>query len=493
MDQTDLSPTLLSLLEERYPGLFSALLNSGVEPTDPSTLRDQLVTHAAKLSPGVTTDLPGTLIEDMASTAVGALLQIDQAKVDLINAISPLNVTSSMLDQFGEIYGVKRGVGANPSAYVTFTGTPGLFLGAGFQVSDGTYLYETQENVTLPETGRLTNIYVLAISAGEYSIPAGTITQVVSGLSASVTLSVINPQPGTIGAQEESDASYRARIIQAGQSTTQGTPNFIKSCLQKVPNIIERSLSVSINRDVDGIPQGYAVTADGGDPQQIAGAIYESCFDLLSLQGSTNTVSSATQSNPCTISTTLTHGLTNGQNVTISGAQGMNAINGSFTATVLDAYRFTIPLDTSTAPLYSGGGLLETNPRNLTATLLDGTDRYDIPFIRPLQQKVRLIVHWQTSSVNIIDNDAATRLCAPNLADYINSLSVNEPINIMQLSTAFEAALLKIIPGNLITELSFELYLNDILTLPSPKGTTIAGDPQSYFTITPADISLVRR
>lgn len=493
MAPNDLSPALLTLLEDRYPGLFSALLNSGVEPTAPATLRERLVTKATELSPGLTTDLPGTLIEDMASTAVGALMQIDQAKIDLINAISPLNATASMLDHFGEIYGVKRGASANPSAYVTFNGTPGLFLGKGFQVSDGTYLYETQSNLTLPDTGVLPNVYVLATTTGDYHIPAGTITQIVSGLSASVSLSVTNPQPGTTGTDGETNAAYRARLLQAGQATSQGTPNFIKTCLQKVPNIIPRSISVAITRDTHDTPQSYAVTADGGDPQQVAGAIYESCFDLLSLRGSTNTISSASNDDPCTLTTSLAHGLTNGQSVTISGAQGMTRLNGTFPATVLDSYRFTLPLDTRQDPLYQGGAVIHTNPRNITATILDGTDRYTIPFIRPLQQKVRLIAHWQTSAVNIIDNDTATQLCAPKIADYINSLSVNEPLNTLQLGTVFEAAVLQLVPGNLITELSFEIYLDDILTTPPAHSTVIAGDPESYFVITPSDISLVRQ
>lgn len=37
-------------------------------------LRQQVIETATRLSPGITTDLPGSLIEDMTSTSVGALL-----------------------------------------------------------------------------------------------------------------------------------------------------------------------------------------------------------------------------------------------------------------------------------------------------------------------------------------------------------------------------------------------------------------------------------
>jgi hypothetical protein len=40
-------------------------------------LRQQVIETATRLSPGITTDLPGSLIEDMVSTSVGALLVCD--------------------------------------------------------------------------------------------------------------------------------------------------------------------------------------------------------------------------------------------------------------------------------------------------------------------------------------------------------------------------------------------------------------------------------
>lgn len=48
-------------------------------------LRQQVIETATRLSP-ITTDLPGSLIEDMTSTSVGALLVCDRARVDPINS-----------------------------------------------------------------------------------------------------------------------------------------------------------------------------------------------------------------------------------------------------------------------------------------------------------------------------------------------------------------------------------------------------------------------
>lgn len=492
MASSDLSPSILSLLENQYPGLISVLLNSGIEPTDPTTLRANLVDLATQLSPGLTTELPGTLLSNIASTTIGALAQIDSAKVEAVNSVSPLNAPSTMLDDFGSIYGVFRGEGTNPSAYIDITGTPGLFLAAGFQFTDNQYIFETQQNLTIPTSGVLPNIYVRANQTGDYIIPPFTITQPISAIASNATLEVTNPQYGSPGTGQESDENYRARILQAGQATCQGTPNFIRTCVQNVPNVIGRSVSVQVVRDGENNPAGYSVQADGGDPMQVAGAIYESCFDLPNLKRSVNKIAGATQSNPCIISTILTHGLKDGQDVVISDAQGMTAINGTFKATLIDASRFSIPLDMSGSAAYSGSGVLKTNPRDMTTTISDGRDHYDISFIRPLQQRVKVTCHWQTSALNIIDNDAAIQLCTPAIANYINSIQGGDPINMLQLGTVFEAAILQLIPQNLITELSFEVYLDDVLTPPRQNSHIISGDPQSYFVTTADQITLVR-
>lgn len=64
-------------------------------------LRQQVIETATRLSPGITTDLPGSLIEDMVSTSVGALLVCDQARVDLINSCSPYGSNVHLLTHLG--------------------------------------------------------------------------------------------------------------------------------------------------------------------------------------------------------------------------------------------------------------------------------------------------------------------------------------------------------------------------------------------------------
>ncbi|MCP6440341.1 baseplate J-like family protein, partial [Klebsiella pneumoniae] len=80
--------------------------SAGPVPLTPEELRAQLVSQAIALSPGLTTDLPGSLIEDVASTDVGALIVCDQARVDLINSVGPLKANLAMLELLAQQAGI---------------------------------------------------------------------------------------------------------------------------------------------------------------------------------------------------------------------------------------------------------------------------------------------------------------------------------------------------------------------------------------------------
>ena len=68
---------------------MAQLTTAGAVPTSPTDLLNAEIAAATALSPGLTANLPGSLVEDMASTAVGAVVIQDQAFVDLVNSISP--------------------------------------------------------------------------------------------------------------------------------------------------------------------------------------------------------------------------------------------------------------------------------------------------------------------------------------------------------------------------------------------------------------------
>ncbi|HIB9044485.1 TPA: ubiquitin-activating E1 FCCH domain-containing protein, partial [Citrobacter braakii] len=109
---------------------------AGPVPQTPESLREQLVSLALQLSPGITTELPGSLIEDIVSTDVGALLICDQARVDLINSVGPLKANLYMLNLLAQQSGISpQKTQGSTTVPVQFSGPPGFSVPQGFMVS----------------------------------------------------------------------------------------------------------------------------------------------------------------------------------------------------------------------------------------------------------------------------------------------------------------------------------------------------------------------
>lgn len=460
--------------------------SSGLVPTAPATLRSNTVTYATSVSAGITTDLPGTLIEDLTSTTVGALTQIDQARVDAVNSITPYGCNVALLDDMGYIYGVKRGGASNTSAYVTFNGTPGFVVSAGTTVTDGTYSYVVQSSVTLDSSGSSGNVYVLASVSGSWPVAAGSITQITTSIPTGYTLSVTNSAAGTPGdSAGETDTSYRSRIIASGAGSCQSTPRFMKSNISNIAGVSQRLVSVSAS---DGY---YRVMVGGGDPYEVAGAIYQSIADLPSLVGSVNNITSISQEANAVVTTELTHGLTSG-NVVISGCQGMNGANGTWAITVIDNNSFSINYNSSSSSAYTGGGVLETNPRNEVVTIIDSPDSYTIPFVVPLQQRVKISIVWNTNSENTVSNDTVSTLGKSSIVSYINGIYAGAPINLFQLQSVFSSSVSNAVPANNLTRLIFTVFI-DGQQVSADTGTgIIQGDEQSYLYSELSDITINR-
>lgn len=255
---------------------------NGAQPTSPQVLRDELVAAATALAPGLTTTLPGSLIEDLASTATGALTVQDSAYVDLVNSISPYTANDFILLQLGNVYGVAQGVGSNTSVYVTFYGTPGFVINAGFIVSDGTHQYTVQDGGVISSGGESPALYCLATVSGSWAVPANTVTVLITSVPISVTLTCNNVNTGLPGASAQSIDDYRAQVIQAGKAVSIGMLTYLKTQLQNVSGVQSRLISV---RSVAG---GWEVLVGGGDPYAVGGAILNSLFNIGDLQGASS-------------------------------------------------------------------------------------------------------------------------------------------------------------------------------------------------------------
>ena len=259
------------------PLLFDA---SGPVATPPATLNAALIAGVAAEAPGYTADLPGLLISDLANTGTGALVVQDQARVDAVNSITPYTANPFVLAAQGLVLGVPQGVSANASVFVVFTGSPGYVIPPGFLVGDGTNQYAIQDGGTVATGGTSQPLYAVATNSGTFAIPASSVTVVVTSVPSPYTLTVTNPLAGVPAQAAETVAAYRSRVLTANQVSVQGTPTMLKTLVMAVPGVSPRLVSVLQSGT------NWEVIVGGGDPYQVAGAIYQGVGQIGLLTGS---------------------------------------------------------------------------------------------------------------------------------------------------------------------------------------------------------------
>ena len=379
-----------------------SLSSAGAQTTPLATLRATLLSTASSLAPGLTA-LPSGLIDDMSGTATGALAQIDQARVDAVNSITPYGANAFVLAQLGAMLGISQGAATNTSVYVVISGPAGYVVPAGFVVSDGTYQYVLRDGGVIQTSGSTGQLFAVADQAGTWAVGANTVTTIVTSVPSGYTLTVTNPQAGTPGTDGETVSSYRSRVLQAQTVAGQGTAAYLRTLLEAIPGVTPRLVSIL---QVSG---GWEVICGGGDAYAVAGAIYKGTLDLSTIVGSAST------------------------------------------------------------------------GRNVTVTITDVPNSYNITFVNPPQQTVLITATWNTTLSNFSASSQVQQLAAPALVDYINSIRVGQPINELEMTAVFQDAVSSVISSVDLTSLVFSVTVNGTVTSPNAGTAIIPGDAESYF------------
>jgi hypothetical protein len=452
------------------------MTSQGLQPQSPASILQQLIAGVSATTPGYTASLPGTLIEDISSTDVFAITLCDSALVELVNSIAPGTANPYITTLLGDQFGITQGVGYNTNVNAVFNGPPGFVINKGFIVTDGTYQYVVQNPVIIPTSGQTGNVYCLANQSGSWAVPINSVTQFVSSVPGGVSLTVTNPNAGTPGAGNEPIQAYQARVYQAGLATCQGMTTTTRNAIQAVPGVQANLVSVLQKSGQ------WEVLVGGGDPYQVAFAIFQGIGDIANLVGSTLTVANITQANPGVVTTNLNHGYTTGQVVQINGIVGMTQLNAvNLTITVTGLQTFSVGVNTSGYGAYVSGGVVTPNLRNTSVNILDYPDTYTIPIVNPPQQTVGITVTWNTLSTNFVSPAAVSALATPALVNYVNTITVGKPLNLFDMQLIFQDAIQSILPPSLLTRLIFAITVNGISTSPTVGTGIIPGDPESYF------------
>lgn len=268
------------------------LTAQGAIPSPPATLRAKLVTSVSKTNSGYTSELPASLVEDIVSTDVGALVILDQGQVDVINSMSAFSASDFITNQLGQTLGIPKGVGSNTSVLVVFSSpTVGFLIGQGFVVSDGSHQYTVQDGGIIQTGGTTVPLFAVATQSGTWAVPVGTVTQLVTSVPSGITLTVTNQVTGIPGLAIQAPADYRAQVLQAEQAVMNGTPTTLRTLLGNVVGV--QSRLISVRPAVTSM--FWEIIVGGGDPYQVAYAIYKALGPaIVNLVGSVTTARNIT-------------------------------------------------------------------------------------------------------------------------------------------------------------------------------------------------------
>ena len=453
---------------------------AGAQPTPVATLQAQFLALVASQVPDYTATLPGSLVEDMSSTAVGALAQIDQQRVESINNVTPYGANAFVTNQLGAQAGIPQGTLANGSVNMIFAdatlNSNGYVFPPGFLVGDGTNQYQLLDGGVIGSLGSTSQLSAIATTAGTFAIPEDTVNQIVTSIPApySARITVNNPQAGTPATAAESVQSYRSRVMLAQQVGTMGTPAYIKTLLYPISGVQQQLVSVN---QASG---GFQVICGGGDAFAVAYGLLQSVPDITALQGSALAITGISEATDAVITTNLNHNYQVGQTVTVTGATPAG-YNTTYTITAVTATTITTSTNSSGFGAYGSDAALTPNPRNVNVSLFQNPNTYSIVFVNPPQQVVTVAITWNTNLPAFTAGASVNQLAIPAIQAYINSIYVGQPINELEMIATFQNAVATVIDANNITTLQFVVTINGSAASPESGTSIIAGDPESYF------------
>ena len=244
-------------LGAKFVGTFGSQFDTSAESPD-----GQLIGVVAKL------------LEDVWQQAEGAY-----------NAYSPSNAYGVGLDKVAEINGITRITNLPTSVAITFSGTAGTVVPAGYIVKtvDGLE-FATVAVAVVPAivTAKCTTLGAIRILANEVHV----LTTAIAGLT-----SATNLEPGITGIVREADPAFRARrensTISRGTSSIDAIYEGVKSLNLPYIAIIENTTSAT----VDGVPaNSFLVVVEGGTPAEVSQVIYDNKPQGITSYGSIVTV-----------------------------------------------------------------------------------------------------------------------------------------------------------------------------------------------------------
>ena len=125
-----------------------------------------------------------------------------------------------------------------------------------------------------------------------------------------------------------------------------------------------------------------------------------------------------------------------------------------------------------------------TTIRNITASIYDAPDSYNIIYVNPPQQTLTIACTWNTATLaNFTAAASVNQLIILAEQAYGNSIIVGQPINLLVLQEQVQAAIASVLAPINLTTLQFVVTINGFPVSPTAGTSIIPSDPESYFYI----------
>ena len=192
------------------------------------------------------------------------------------NQFDPLKCSGAGMNGTFQLNGLRRRAGVKSQVVVTITGTPGLTLEAGKQITtaDDYPIFE----LPLCQIGIDGTEAVLATCTeyGDIEASAGTLVKILTPISG--WTSVTNALDAVPGSEEETDTEFRARQQASTSYTAQTIPEAIAAGISALEGVtfVKVYQNINLTTDSRGIPaKSIAPIIVGGDDEEIAQVLFE--------------------------------------------------------------------------------------------------------------------------------------------------------------------------------------------------------------------------
>ncbi len=276
-------------------------------------------------------------------------------------------------------------------------------------------------------------------------------------------------QPGFI----VSDGTYQYVVQDGGAIATNGSTNPLY-CVANQSGTWAVAAN-SVTTIVSSVPSGYTITCTNpstGTPGTAAESVQSYRSRVLAAisataQGFGDYITSQLQALP---------GVTPRLVRVVQVSTGWQVICGGGDPYTVAGAIFGGVLDLSTLV-----GSQISADRNVTATIVNPPNSYDVTFVNPPQQTVTMDVTWNTNLANFTASTQIQQLGSVAISNYINTITVSDYLSEFGAFNAFTQAISGVLPVANLTTFEVAVYINGQLVQPEAGTYVYFGDPESYF------------